>query len=499
MKISRFSLILLMICVLLVGVGIQAQEELQGEITLSFWGNVAEYESRTSANLPWQATFDLIQEWAAQHPNVTINWVSQPTDGIYNRLRTQLINGTLPDLVAAYADADMLSGNLDLLYNLADDMSQPNPYGSMQTWAEEFWVDDLRVSGWAAPGMEEGAVYVVGNTSTTNLGQVVVYYNKHAFADAGVTAIPETFDQLLDACDALKANGQAAYFADATSGPSIHWLMVDLSEQLRDPIIRSIEDAWGVADGFQVLTEEMHAWAITNDVLRGDSPYVTEVARLIKEMSQRCWNEDWTAPEATVNYFLNGRTAMIQQGFWTLRPYTDDPARDFEFGSFVLPLVTQESSEYATSATVRRWGGLEGGEIGNAFFIPQTTVDKGTLPIVLDLLQFLTARPTNDQWCEVQWPPCIRPGESVSDIVTDPVVQDQVYGFFNPVMSVDTANRGMNHGPDPDTFRRLLDLYMADAITIEEFGAQLQDAYVRWAEMAITTHPEWNMDAWPEA
>jgi hypothetical protein len=118
---------------------------------------------------------------------------------------------------------------------------------------------------------------------------------------------------------------------------------------------------------------------------------------------------------------------------------------------------------------------------------------------VLDLLQFLTARPTNDQWCAVQWPPCIRPGETVNDIVTDPVEQEQVYGFFNPVMSADTANRGMNHGPDTDTFRRLLDLYLADSITLDEFGTQLQDAYTRWAEMAIATHPEWNTDEWPEA
>ncbi len=498
MKLNRLSLIVFIICMLAVAGGIQAQDELQGEITLSFWGNVAEYESHTSANLPWQATYDLIQEWSAKHPKVTINWVSQPTDGIYNRLRTQLISGTLPDLVAAYADKDMLSGNLDLLYNLADDMAKPDPYGSAATWADEFWVSDLRVSGWAAPGMEEGSVYVIGNTSTTNLGQVVVYYNKQAFADAGVAAFPQTFDQLISACDALKANGQAGYFADATSGPSIHWLMVDLSEQLRDPIIRSIEKAWGVADGFQVLTDEMLAWAVTNDVLRGDSPYVTEVARLIKEMSQHCWNEDWTAPEATVNYFLAGRTAMVQQGFWTLRPYTDAPERDFDFGTFVLPLVTKDSSEYATSATVRRWGGLEGGEIGNAFFIPQTTVDKGTLPIVLDLLQFLTARPTNDQWCDVQWPPCVRPGQSIDDVVADPKVREQVYGFFNPVMTVDTANRGMNYGPDSDTFRRLLDLYLADSISLDEFGSQLQDAYVRWAEMAVPTHSEWNTESWPK-
>lgn len=499
MSSRRFLSIVLVICTLLLGIGVQAQSELQGEITISYWGNVQEYESRTSSNLPWQATYDLIQQWSAQHPNVTINWASQPTDGIYNRLRTQLISGTLPDLVAAYADPDMLSGNLDLLYDLSDHLNQPNPYGSAPTWAEEFWVDDLRVGGWAAPGMPEGAVYIVGNTSTTNLGQVVIYYNKDAFEAAGINEIPETFDQMLAACDALRETGQAGYFADATGGPSIWWLMTDLSEQMRDPIIRDIEAAWGIDDGFQVLTEEMHAWAITNNVLRGDSPYVTEVARLIKELSNHCWNEDWTAPEAAVDYFITGRAAMIQQGFWNLAPYANNPDRDFAFGTFVLPLVTTASSEYATSATVRRWGGLEGGEIGNAFFIPQTTVDKGTLPIVLDLLQFLTARPTNDIWCEAQWPPCVRPGETVEDVVTDPEQREHIYGFFNPVMTVDTANRGMQHGPDYDTFRRLLDLYLADSITLDEFGAQLQDAYVRWAEMAIITNPEWDTEAWPEA
>jgi hypothetical protein len=163
-------------------------------------------------------------------------------------------------------------------------------------------------------------------------------------------------------------------------------------------------------------------------------------------------------------------------------------------------VINAESSELAVLDTVRRWGGVEGGEIGNSFFIPQTTADNGKLDLALDLLQFLTARTTNDQWCDTQFPPCVPKDQPIEEVLTDPIVQEQVYGFYNPTMSVETAVRGIGNSDwTPDgVFLRLFDLYATDGLTLEEFGAQLDAEYQRWAEKAIIDHPEWDTAAWPQ-
>jgi hypothetical protein len=265
-------------------------------------------------------------------------------------------------------------------------------------------------------------------------------------------------------------------------------------------MVTQIFEAWGKPEAGNFIDEQMMVWAIEKGVLSGDNPNVLEIARLTKEMKEKCWNEDWQAADSTVDYFLTRRVAMTHQGFWLLPQYIESPDRDFEFGTFVFPLVTEESSELATIDTVRRWGGLEGGEIGNSFMIPKTTEENGKLPLVLDLLQFLTARPTNDKWCESQFPPCIPKEQSVDEVITDPVVQNQIYGFYNPPMSADTIVRGIGNSDwTPDgSFLRLLDLYLVDNITLEELGAQLQEEYKRYDEKAIIDHPDWNTAEWPD-
>jgi multiple sugar transport system substrate-binding protein len=432
------------------------------------------------------------------HENVTVTFISQPIDGVYDRVRTQLISNTLPDVVAIYPANIFLEGNLDLVYNLTPHLSEPNPYGEFPTWREEFWYD-MNV-GLRDTAIPPGEVYFVGNSLPTNIGQLVMYFNADAMEAAGIAGRPQTFGELLAACDALNEAGWTPMFADAAGGPYLGWYSSWMGEQMLDPIVQNMIGAWGIEDGFSVVTEEIMAWGIKNDVLRGDDPLVLEVARLMNEMQDRCWNEDWQAADSTVDYFLTQRVAMTHNGFWMLPLFIESPERSFSFGTFVFPVVSSEDSELATLQTVRRWGGVEGGEIGNSFMIPQSTVDNGKLPLALDLLQFLTARSTNDVWCETQFPPCIPPGQPVEEVLSDPETQEQVFGFYNPPMSVDTAVRGIGNSDwTPDgVFLRLFQLYATDGITLEEFGSQLDAEYERWADRTIVDHPDWDTANWPD-
>lgn len=487
----RFALVAVLF-VLVVGAPVAAQDD--QTLVVSFWGNVDDYEQGSSDNAAWQATYDLINEWA-EMKGVNVEFISQPIDGVYDRIRTQLISNTLPDLVAIYPANSYLTNNLDLIYNLTPHLAEPNPYGEMPTWGEELWYDtNVGLRDTAIPA---GEVYFVGNSLPSNIGQLVIYYNIDAFEEAGIDGPPETFAELIEACDTLKANGWTPMYNDAT-GAQIGWYTLPVVEGLWASIADEITTAWNVPDGPFAVTQEMLAWAIQNGVLTGSDPRVQEAARVLNELEDRCWNEDWQAPDTTVDYFLTGQTAMTHNGFWALDLYRQSPDRDFEFGTFAFPLITEESSDAATLDVVRRWGGTEGGEIGNSFMIPATTEENGKVDLAVDLLQFLTARTTNDQWCEAQPMPCVPEDQPIEEVITDPVAQTELYGFYNPPMSNDTAIRGIGD-PTPDgVFLRLFQTYSADGITLEEFGQQLDEEWQRWAERAIIDNG-WDTSQWPAA
>ncbi|MBZ0289459.1 MAG: hypothetical protein K8I30_17695, partial [Anaerolineae bacterium] len=57
----RFLALLLVLVALMAAASVTAQDELSGELTVSFWGNVDEYEGGVSDNRPWEATYNLIK------------------------------------------------------------------------------------------------------------------------------------------------------------------------------------------------------------------------------------------------------------------------------------------------------------------------------------------------------------------------------------------------------------------------------------------------------
>ncbi len=128
----------------------------------------------------WDAAIKRVTD---KHPDITVKKVVAPSAGERNAYAKQLLaSGQLPDVLQAIAPAGFAeSGNL---YPWSDkelenyDFPRSNPLG--------------------------GKIYQLPyNTQPTPL----VYYNKKLFADAGVTAPPKTYAELLAASAKLKAKG----------------------------------------------------------------------------------------------------------------------------------------------------------------------------------------------------------------------------------------------------------------------------------------------------
>lgn len=185
-----------------------------------------------------QAYYESAREaFAAAHPDVTLNFVAQPHDQYYTILGTALASGEGPDVVLVHGGAQTTS-RADVLTDISD-------------LAEGFaGVDAFSI---------DGATYALPLT----IQGLVVYYNKEAYSAAGLDpeAAPQTWEDLVAACDAIIAAGNVPCFVmgnkegfggefmaslattnDFTDADYEAWAAGELSWE--DPHVRPIIDLW---------------------------------------------------------------------------------------------------------------------------------------------------------------------------------------------------------------------------------------------------------------
>lgn len=155
--------------------------------TLTVWTMQDDYNDETLAAINAKFT----EETGAKVDIQTQQW-----DGITTKVSTALATSTPPDVIgfgntqiASFAT----SGGLLDLSAYRDDLAQG------QTWIE----------GLEAPATVDGSLYAVPGFAGTR----AVIYNKKMWAEAGVTAIPTTQDELTAALDKVAAKNTAADFS----------------------------------------------------------------------------------------------------------------------------------------------------------------------------------------------------------------------------------------------------------------------------------------------
>jgi len=150
----------------------------------------------------------LNDRYMQEHPNATIKFVVQPFNSYFTLLRSAVATRKGPDVFMNYASPflfDYFQGLTPLADYVSDDLrDQLTGWGS--------------VSGGLKP---EGTPYGV-----PWLGQgIQMYYNKALFEKAGIdpAAPPTTWDELLAACDALKAANVVPIVAGWKDGYYAEW------------------------------------------------------------------------------------------------------------------------------------------------------------------------------------------------------------------------------------------------------------------------------------
>ena len=160
-----------------------AQEE---KITLEFWemsyGNDDRYTETCEK---------LIAQYEAENPNVTINMTYQPWDNYYQLFLTAVSSGAAPDVASCAIDQPDLFAQMNEIQYLDSVIDEWKEEGIYSDYSEDM------LNFFKYEGNQIAIPYMVGYRG--------FFYRTDYLKQAGVEKVPETWDELLDACAKLKA------------------------------------------------------------------------------------------------------------------------------------------------------------------------------------------------------------------------------------------------------------------------------------------------------
>jgi ABC-type glycerol-3-phosphate transport system substrate-binding protein len=352
-----------------------------GPVTLTIWENYGTEQNATALK-------NLAAAFHKQHPNITVNVVSQPADNYFALLQAAAVSKTGPDLAVMWTGLFTLQYK-DFLTNLQGKVPA-SALARIDPDALKWTSNDFNPSN---------GPYVIPLENQFYIG----FYNKADFAKAGVTSVPTDWNQLFAACQKLKAAG----YTPMTYG-----------------------------NGGQPLGAEFYPWYDMSYMMIGSYP-VTEWQKLYsgqipwtsptvsaqlntwaKLKSSGCTNSDVLTKTNNLGDFETGKAAMMVDGTWDTQkftsalgdkvaafvpPFSDAPIKgvvDFAGDGLSMTTYTKhptQAAQFLTFMTTQQAGAI----VNAAGLIPAIKGMSTSNPVNQQMLNFvsqdhLTAYPMLD-------------------------------------------------------------------------------------------------------
>ncbi|MFV0632455.1 ABC transporter substrate-binding protein [Demequina sp.] len=267
--------------------------------------------------------------------------------------RTDLVeDGTFAAYVETFQEEyPEVNVEVEGITNYADDvrtrMSTPNGYGDVlmipsSVPADEFptffeplgTVDELSETyRFQAPASYDGTQYGIALGGNAN----GVLYNTEVFEEAGITELPTTPDEFLEALEAIKANTDAVpYYTNYKDG----W-------PLGGQWFANAGAVTGNVDAQNEMAHDESPWTEGKDAYVIDSLLYDIVANALSEDDPLTTN--W---EQSKNDFATGKIGTMVLGSWAISQFqaaaTDAGADPSVVGFMAFPATAEDGTQYAT-------------------------------------------------------------------------------------------------------------------------------------------------------
>lgn len=255
---------------------------------------------------------EIFAEFNELHPNITAEYIAYDDDQYYSMLSTAIQTGDAPDLFAT-------SGTKKVVFNNYVDMGACMP------------LDDLfDFSGWPEGIMSWGQVDGVTYMTPSALGDAYgVYYNKDIFDKYGLKE-PETWDELIEICDTLVANGVTPFSLPGLDANGIQWWF--------NTMMTSYDPDWNMAFPYDGND-------FTHDTFK-------EMLQVLADFEAAGYfGEDYASMDTNgaYLYFSSGNAAMMADGSWQANTYS--AMEDVNIDVFLWPTKDGRKPTYNATAT----------------------------------------------------------------------------------------------------------------------------------------------------
>lgn len=269
----------------------EAKKETKAKVEIVF-------QSWVTPNLTGEFYDGVIKAFEAANPDIKVKRIQPPAadPNADNYLKILLASGDFPDVISnattqTFVDADALA-------EIAIDADVQNIKNNMTSAIK-------------------GKLY---NLSATRQPQSLMFYNKKLFADAGITATPKSWAELMEVSAKLKAKNITPLIVGGSEWPSGAVLSL-----MTAPTIFKSQQTW-YADRFE------------GKVKFTDPNWMEAAAFYLELVDKGYFNKGALSTPYTEGekLFLQGQGAMYPMGVW----FTAAEAaakKDFEVGVFAIP------------------------------------------------------------------------------------------------------------------------------------------------------------------
>ncbi|UOQ83728.1 extracellular solute-binding protein [Gracilibacillus salinarum] len=292
-------------------------------VELTFW------KSEDIGRADYQAFMDIVEKFDKEHPDIDLQVDTTPNADYRTRLNTQAAGGQLPDVFQVWPGAELEPLVEGEALQPIDDIKS--------YWTEETGLlDEEDFKDFSV----DGNTYAVpANTNPTHM----IFYDKDMLADAGYDEFPTTYDEFLQLIDDLKADD----ITPIALGNSDAWV-------LQSVYISTIADRFtgndflkGVANGERAFT---------------DDDFVKSLGVIDELVKKGAFNEDLNTIDSSqmIDYFLQGRTAMVMDGNWGISAILENMPEDKNVGVAMMPLNDKKTMSTVAGTGVAINSDLEG-------------------------------------------------------------------------------------------------------------------------------------------
>ena len=233
----------------------------------------------------------------------------------YNKLNTMVAGGETPDVFIVSPGANMND------YVIPGVAAKLDDYLNKDGWKQTFTSDAVFAgSTYGAEAKDGAGIYAI----PLNIAAACVFYNTEMFADAGAE-VPETFDDLLAACDKLQAKG----YTPITISAGTAWCLSMVAGYLCDRNGLDLND----------IKEHKTDWMDSKVINSGKQ--IQQLSQYFQPTAAGDDNDIATAA------FYHGNAAILIQGSWAIGQINGscEPGFEQKVGVFPFPAVSGSSAD----------------------------------------------------------------------------------------------------------------------------------------------------------